>query len=150
MSLEIERKFLVASDAYRAEATECVEIMQGYLSTRPEATVRVRLWGSRGYITVKGLTTGCVRHEWEYEIPAADARAMLENLCGTTVLAKRRWLVPHAGLVWEVDEFTGRHAPLVLAEVELTSPDQPLSLPPWLGPEVTADPRYYNSTLAAQ
>jgi CYTH domain-containing protein len=150
MAKEIERKFLVAQPAAMlAASTGSKRITQGYLSVNPDATVRVRLINSeRGFLTVKGRNHGAVRSEWEYEIPAADARQMLE-LCADTVIDKTRHLVPAAdGLTWEVDEFHSPHAGLFLAEVELPAADHPVALPAWLGEEVTSNPAYYNSTLA--
>jgi adenylate cyclase len=147
MALEIERKFLVKSDDYKAIATECIEISQFYLSLDPKRTVRVRVKGNRGFITIKGLNHGCVRNEWEYEIPVEDARSMMQ-LC-TAGISKRRWIVPHAGLTWEVDEFGGRHEGLVVAEVELPSADTVIDIPSFVGREVTGDAAYYNSTLSA-
>ncbi len=149
MALEIERKFLVRNDSYLAMATSSNALMQGYLSCEPERTVRVRVRDDRGYLTVKGLNTGAVRPEWEYEIPVTDARQMLE-LPGTQTLSKTRYLVPWEGKVWEVDAFHGRLEGLVLAEVELSSVTEPISLPPFVGEEVTGDSRYYNSVLAAE
>lgn len=148
MALEIERKFLVTGDGYKAAATRSMRIMQGYLSLRPEATVRVRIRDREAFLTVKGVTTGCVRHELEYVIPLADAELMLTQMADGTVIHKTRHLVPYGGLTWEVDEFHSPHPGLVVAEVELVSPEQPVALPPWAGREVTGDPRYYNSSLA--
>lgn len=145
MAVEIERKFLVNGDDYKKIATNHVEISQFYLSLDPERTVRVRVRGDRGYITVKGVNRGCVRKEWEYEVPVEEAREMMQ-LC-TAGISKRRWIVPYGGLIWEVDEFSGRHQGLVVAEVELPSADTVISLPPFVGREVTGDPAYYNSTL---
>jgi adenylate cyclase len=148
MALEIERKFLVNGEAYKNIATDCVEISQFYLSVDPRRTVRVRVKGDRGYITVKGINHGCVRNEWEYEIPVEEARQMMQ-LCEAG-LSKRRWIVPYKGLVWEVDEFTGRHEGLVVAEVELPSADTKIEIPSFVGREVTGEAAYYNSTLTAQ
>lgn len=128
-----------------------VRIVQGYLSTLKEATVRVRLVGSdgaeHGYLTVKGVNRGAVRGEWEYEIPVSDARQLLE-LSQSRIIDKMRYVVPYAGMAWEVDEFGGDHAGLVLAEVEMPTVDTEVVLPPFVGDEVTGDARYYNSTLA--
>jgi len=128
-----------------------VRIVQGYLSTRKEATVRVRVVRSdgteRGYLTVKGVNRGAVRGEWEYEIPAADAHQLLE-LSQSRIIDKTRYIVPYAGMTWEVDEFGGDLAGLVLAEVEMPTADTVVELPPFAGDEVTGDARYYNSTLA--
>ena len=151
MAKEIERKYLVLSQKYKNEATMAIAIAQGYISTAPERTVRVRLKGDKGYITVKGITRGCERNEWEYEIPVADAREMLSLMCEGEVLSKTRYIVPFAdGLKWEIDEFHGSLQGLVLAEVELPSTDAVLHpLPDFIGREVTGDERYYNSVLAA-
>lgn len=148
MALEIERKFLVEGDGYKAAASRSMRIMQGYLSLRAESTVRVRIRDREAFLTIKGLTTGCVRHEFEYAIPLADAELMLTQMAEGTVIHKTRYLVPFGGLTWEVDEFHSPHPGLVVAEVELANPDQPVELPSWAGREVTDDPRYYNSSLA--
>lgn len=147
MGVEIERKFLVADVAAAVAAARSSErIAQGYLSAVPEATVRVRLRGEHGYLTVKSKNRGAVRGEWEYEIPAADARELLA-LSVTPVIDKVRHVVPYGGRVWEVDVFE-RPAGVVLAEVELPDADAPVELPPWVGREVTGDARYYNSSLS--
>ena len=145
--LEIERKFLVSDpEAARAAAISETEIAQGYLSANPQATVRVRLRGNRGYLTVKSKNCGSVRNEWEYEIPADDARQML-RLAETAVLRKMRRLVPFGGLTWEVDFFSNPPG-LILAEVELPRADYPVEFPAWVGKEVTDDPAYFNSAIA--
>lgn len=146
MGLEIERKFLVTDDSYRSLAYESRQIAQGYLSREPERTVRVRLADGRGKLTVKGITRGCVRAEYEYDIPEGDAREMLE-MCAGRVIRKTRWLVDYAGRVWEIDEFHGDLAPLTVAEVELPDENSEVELPPFVGKEVTGDPSYYNSML---
>lgn len=149
MAIEIERKFLVADPAAAFAAANAAErIAQGYLSADAAATVRVRLRGNRGYLTVKSPNRGAERGEWEYEIPAADASQLLE-LSRTPVIDKTRWLVSAGGRVWEVDEFHGSLQGLVLAEVELAAAGDAVELPAWVGREVTGDARYYNSTLAA-
>ncbi|MBO4606242.1 MAG: CYTH domain-containing protein [Bacteroidales bacterium] len=149
MALEIERKFLVAGE-YKPFATESVHISQGYLNSASGRTVRVRVRGDKGYLTVKGPSKdgGLSRFEWEMEIPLADAKAMLE-LCETGVIDKTRWLIPAGDGVhtWEVDEFHGANEGLVVAEIELTSESDSFERPSWLGPEVTGDRRYYNSQL---
>jgi adenylate cyclase len=146
MAEEIERKFLVAGDAWRALA-QPAELCQGYLNDDPDRTVRVRVVGDRSWLTIKGRSHGASRCEYEYEIPAADARAMLDDLCLRPMVEKRRSRICSAGLIWEVDEFLGENAGLIVAEVELTSADQMIALPGWIGDEVTGDPRYYNSNL---
>lgn len=147
MGKEIERKYLVTDDSYKQRAFSMVAIKQGYLNRDPERTVRVRLYGDSGKITVKGLTKGIERLEFEYDIPASDAEEML-SLCEGRVLDKSRWLVKvEDGHIWEVDEFHGDLAPLVVAEIELRSADEEFYVPPFIGAEVTGDPRYYNSSL---
>lgn len=148
MAKEIERKFLVTNCHYR-EMSECVvEIVQGYLSTDSRSTVRVRISGNKGYLTVKGLTSGCTRDEWEYEIPVDDAREMLRLADG--VISKNRWIVRYDGFCWEVDEFGGNLAPLTVAEIEIVDENTEFTLPPFVGREVTGDPGYYNSNLVKQ
>lgn len=146
MGTEIERKFLLRDDSWRrgARGTRC---RQGYLSSARERTVRVRTIDDRGFLTVKGITAGASRAEYEYEIPADDAKQMLDTLCERPLIEKTRFKVEHDGLVWEVDEFFGDNEGLVVAEVELRSADQAFRLPPWAGQEVTGDPRYFNSNL---
>jgi adenylate cyclase len=145
MPVEIERKFLVASDGWRASAVG-LRFCQGYLARSDGVTVRVRRAGSRAYLTVKGEPDGLVRPEFEYDVPVEEAEAMFE-LCHRPLIEKTRYEVPHAGLVWHVDEFEGDNAGLVLAEVELDHPEQPVDCPSWLGPEVSHDPRFRNSRL---
>jgi adenylate cyclase len=142
---EIERKFLVRSDAWRAGASAGTEFVQGYLLADETRTVRVRLAGARGFLTIKGPTVGATRDEFEYEIPASDARAILA-MCDLT-LAKKRYVVRHEGHTWEVDVFAGDNAGLVVAEIELTSESEPFARPAWLGEEVTYDSRYANASL---
>ena len=149
MALEIERKFLVAGE-YKSFATSSERITQGYLSSASGRTVRVRIRGDRGWLTIKGPSKdgGLSRFEWEIEIPLSDARALLE-ICEPGVIDKTRWLVPAGDGIhtWEVDEFHGENAGLVVAEIELRSDSDVFERPSWLGPEVTGDRRYYNSML---
>ncbi|MDE5653155.1 MAG: CYTH domain-containing protein [Muribaculaceae bacterium] len=145
--MEIERKFIVTSDAYRRMASASHHIAQGYLSRDPDRTVRVRVRDSEGFLTVKGRTRGFSREEFEYAVGDADARQMLA-LCLPVVVEKTRWIVDYAGLRWEVDEFHGSLQGLVVAEVELESEDQPVELPPFVGREVSDDPAYFNSSLS--
>ncbi|MBL8279201.1 MAG: CYTH domain-containing protein [Pelomonas sp.] len=149
MGIEIERKFLVASDAWRAQAGRATRFSQGYLSRDPARTVRVRLAGEQAFLTIKGATTGASRAEFEYAVPLADARALLA-MCDGPVVEKVRHLCVHEGMTWEVDEFLGANAGLVLAEIELSSEDQPFGRPAWLGEEVTGDARYVNANLAVR
>jgi len=147
MAQEIERKFLLASDQWRSGA-EGRLYRQGYLSTDKARTVRVRIVGERGLLTIKGLTRGISRLEFEYDIPLADATRLLDELCHRPLIEKTRYEVTHGGLTWEIDEFHGDNAGLIVAEVELASEDQDIELPEWVGAEVSGDPRYYNSNLA--
>lgn len=150
MSLEIERKFLVCGE-FRSEATEAVDIVQGYLSRVPGRTVRVRVRGGKGYITVKGKAgkTGIERYEWEKEITVDDARELLK-LCEPFPVEKTRHLVPYRGHLFEVDVFHGLNRGLVIAEIELSSYDEVFEKPGWLGEEVTYDPKYFNSALSVK
>lgn len=145
MAEEIERKFLVDGEGWRSGQGTLYR--QGYLSTEKERTVRVRITGDSAALTVKGITRGATRAEFEYPIPVADAAQMLDTLCRRPLIEKRRHVLEHGGLTWEVDEFLGDNAGLVVAEVELTREDQAIERPPWLGEEVTGDPRYYNANL---
>jgi len=147
MGKEIERKFLVRGDGWRALA-QPVRCRQGYLSIVPERTVRVRAMGGKGYLTIKGVMTGVTRAEYEYEIPAADAERMLTDLCEKPLIEKSRSRISLGGIDWEVDEFSGDNRGLVLAEVELVSADQVIAKPAWVGAEVSGDPRYFNSNLS--
>jgi CYTH domain-containing protein len=146
MAVEIERKYLTSSEEWRGR-DEGLDYRQGYLSTTKERTVRVRTIGDQGYLTIKGLTIGATRAEYEYEIPVADAHEMLDELCLRPLVEKRRYRIPHGGLIWELDEFLGENDGLILAEVELESEDQQFELPPWIGEDVTGDPRYFNANL---
>ncbi|HZW20462.1 CYTH domain-containing protein [Noviherbaspirillum sp.] len=146
MGVEIERKFLVRGDGWRALG-EGVLLRQGYLSSAPERTVRVRVEGGAAMLTIKGRSTGATRSEWEYPIPIPDAQALLDALCERPLIEKKRYRIPFDGMVWEVDEFLGENAGLVVAEIELSAEDQAFSKPDWVGEEVTHDPRYFNSSL---
>ncbi|MDX1415492.1 MAG: CYTH domain-containing protein [Candidatus Promineifilaceae bacterium] len=146
MAEEIERKFLVKKD----EAWQQVEgevYRQGYLSTVKERTVRVRTIGSEGYLTIKGVTRGATRLEFEYDIPLADARQMLDELCERPLIEKTRRKIEHQGFIWEIDQFFGVNEGLVVAEIELDEEDQSFAKPSWIGAEVTDDPRYFNANL---
>ena len=146
MATEIERKFLVQGTQWRNEAG--TRIKQGYLNRDKARTVRVRVGGDQAFLTVKGLTQGASRAEFEYEIPLADAEELLK-LSDGPLIEKTRYVVVHDGSKWEVDEFQGDNSDLVVAEIELQSKDEQFSRPPWLGREVTDDNRYYNSSLAS-
>ncbi|CCQ74353.1 CYTH domain-containing protein [Magnetospira sp. QH-2] len=148
MAKEIERKFLITGDAWRA-LTKGTHYRQGYLSTVKERTVRVRTIDDKGFMTVKGITIGATRVEYEYEIPATDANEMLDNLCEQPIIDKVRYKVALDGFVWEIDEFGGVNEGLIVAEIELQSEDQAFAKPDWVGDEVSGDPRYFNSNLIA-
>ena len=148
MATEIERKYLVVDDSWRAAAVGTV-FRQGYLSTVKERTVRVRVAGDRGYLTIKGITVGAIRSEFEYEIPRTDASQMLDELCERPLIEKTRYEIQAGDLTWEIDEFAGANDGLVIAEVELEDEAQGFVPPGWVGAEVTHDPRYFNSNLIA-
>jgi len=147
MAQEIEKKFLVKGD-YKADMVKKTRITQGYLSSVPERTVRVRIKGDKGFLTIKGIgnASGASRYEWEMEIPVEEAQELME-LCEPGVIDKVRYLVKSGAHTFEVDEFFGDNVGLVLAEVELDSEDEVFEKPAWLGPEVTGDARYYNAML---
>ena len=146
MPVEIERKFLVKGDSWRNPASGLF-YRQGYISLSPERIVRVRTIGNKGFLTIKGVTKGFSRAEYEYEIPLHDANEMLDQLCERPLIEKNRYKIEYKGLVWEVDDFLGDNQGLILAEVELIDENQEVALPGWIGKEVTGDPRYYNASL---
>jgi adenylate cyclase len=151
MKQEIERKFLVNGDSWRAVAGAGLSCRQGYISTGSSSTtVRVRVLGKQGFLTIKGPTKGISRPEMEYEIPADEAEYMLEYLCDGGSVSKIRYILTCAGSRWELDEFFGANEGLVLAEIELESEDQPFERPDWLGNEVSFDWRYTNASLACR
>ncbi|MPQ58271.1 CYTH domain-containing protein [Duganella sp. FT27W] len=146
MGVEIERKFLVQGDAWKTLG-EPVFFRQGYLSSQKERTVRVRIEGDRAVITIKGKSVGAVRGEWEYPIPVQDAAELLDGLCEQPLIEKYRRKITNGAHVWEVDEFLGANAGLVVAEIELGAEDEVFDKPEWVADEVTDDARYYNSNL---
>ena len=146
MGVEIERKFLLAGDAWRTLG-EPVLLRQGYLSSNPERTVRVRVEGEQGSMTIKGKSVGATRAEWEYPIPLPDANELLERLCEQPIIEKYRRRIAIGKHTWEVDEFLGANQGLVVAEIELDAEDQQFDKPDWIGAEVTDDRRYFNSSL---
>jgi CYTH domain-containing protein len=149
MGIEIEKKFLLTGMEWKQLATGTA-YRQGYLSSVKERTVRVRTIDDKGFLTVKGISVGAVRREYEYEIPADDARALLDELCEKPIIEKNRYKVEYRGFTWEIDEFFGENEGLVVAEIELESEDQLFDKPDWVGEEVTGDPRYFNSNLIKQ
>ena len=146
MGKEIERKFLLKTNKWKLKAEGRTRIKQGYLNTHKERTVRVRVRGNKAFLTIKGKTVGATRLEYEYPIPVAHALDLLE-LCERPIIEKARYLVKIGKLTWEVDVFSGDNEGLALAEIELEREDQKISIPRWIGKEVTGDPRYYNSSL---
>lgn len=147
MAKEIERKFLVKSREYRSCMRSINIIKQGYLSSQKEATIRVRIKDQSAYITIKGISNGATRDEWEYPIPMRDALEMLE-ICQGNIIEKKRYVIEYEGYVWEIDEFYGAHEGLIVAEIELSDEKETFPLPPFIGEEVTGNVYYYNSTLA--
>ena len=148
MAQEIERKFLVKSEAFKEVASKKMRITQGYLSSVPERTVRVRIKGENGYITIKGIgnDSGASRYEWEKEIPVSEVDDLLK-ICEPGVIDKTRFEVKVGHHTYEVDEFYGENQGLTVAEVELSAEDEKFDKPTWLGTEVTGDVRYFNSML---
>lgn len=146
MAQEIERKFLLKNDAWRALA-EGTMYRQGYLNSAKERTVRVRTVGAKAFLTIKGLTVGATRSEYEYEIPFDECNEMLDNLAEKPLIEKKRCKIARGGLTWEIDEFFGDNKGLIVAEVELASEEQAFGKPEWVGEEVTGDPRYFNANL---
>lgn len=148
MAKEIERKFLVSGE-FRQDSPESYRIMQGYICSDPDRTVRVRVRGDKGFLTIKGRGSedGLSRYEWEKEIPVTEA-AELMALCSSGVIDKTRYLVPFGKHTYEVDVFHGANEGLVLAEIELSDEQEAFEKPSWLGEEVTGDVRYYNSMLS--
>lgn len=148
MAMEIERKFLVVSDAWRQAASRSEVFRQGYLSNSPPASVRVRVAGDKATLNIKGMVLGVQRPEYEYPLPLADAEELLA-LCSRPLIEKTRHFVEYVGKCWEIDEFHGDNAGLVVAEVELQAASEAIDLPPWVGKEVSHLERYYNVRLTA-
>jgi adenylate cyclase len=147
MGLEIERKYLLKDDGWRPGPAG-VFVRQGFVLNSPECTIRVRLMGEQAFLTIKGRNQGIVRLEYEYPIPVADAKELLDHFCLPSLIEKTRYIRHHAGLKWEIDEFTDLNQGLIVAEIELKTADQAIDLPPWIGLEVSDDPRYLNASLA--
>lgn len=150
MAVEIERKFLTRSDAWRTQVVRSERIVDGLLATSKGRKVRVRLYADRATLAIKTRKKGRVRFEFEYVIPTTDARHMLKSECGRSTLAKTRHYVLFAGKTWEIDEYEAPLVGIVLAEVELNDVDEDLSLPPWIGREVTEDPAFRKTRLFAE
>lgn len=146
MAKEIERKFLVKGNAWK-KATKGIVYRQGYLSSVKERIVRVRTMENKGFLTIKGITKGISRSEFEYEISAEDANIMLDEICEKPLIEKKRYKIAVGSLVFEVDEFFGENKGLVVAEVEIKDEKQKIDLPDWIDEEVSGDPRYFNANL---
>ena len=148
--MEIERKYLVTSDSYKQMAVARYHICQGYISREKTGTVRIRITDDKAYLTIKGKPAAghFARYEWEKEIDVQEAKELM-HLCQGTIIDKTRWIIPakEEGLKWEVDEFHGKQAGLTLAEIELTSEEQEVEKPEFVGEDVTSDPRYYNANM---
>ncbi len=147
MGIEIERKYLVVDDSWREHARGAVSYRQGYLTKGESSSVRVRIGDDRAYLNIKSATLGVSRAEFEYDIPTADAEQILEQLCRRPLIVKTRYRLTHGSHEWEVDVFGGENEGLVVAEVELADPAEDFEAPPWIGAEVSDDPRYYNACL---
>ena len=143
--IEIERKYLVTNNNYKSGTP--IRISQGYICSEENRVVRVRIKGDKAYLTIKNATIGFARNEYEYEIPVADAKAMLHNTCQQPIIDKTRYILEHKGFIWEIDEFHGDNEGLVVAEIELENKNQQFELPDFIGEEVTDDARYYNACL---
>ena len=146
MGLEIERKFLVQNDSWKSLVAQSFVIQQGYLNSHQQRTVRVRVLGDQGILTIKGKNEQLTRPEFEYEIPLNEAKELL-NLCEKPIIHKVRHLCHQDDITWEVDVFEDENEGLILAEVELSSEDQSIVIPDWIGTEVSTDPRFFNSAL---
>jgi len=148
MAVEIEHKFLLANDDWRKYIDRSVKYRQGYLSSQPTSSIRIRIDGKQAWLNIKSATIGTHRYEYEYEIPIADANEIISNLCGKSLIEKTRHFVVDDGNLWEIDEFEGYNQGLCVAEIELSEIGQSFARPDWLGKEVTHDLRYYNNNLA--
>ncbi len=148
MALEVEHKFLLANDSWRKQIDHSVHYKQGYLSSSPMSSVRVRISDSQAWLNIKSATIGNHRQEFEYEIPLSDANTILDDLCHKPLIEKIRHIVHHDAHTWEIDEFMGDNAGLIVAEVELSQIGESFVKPAWIGEEVTDDLRYYNNNLS--
>ena len=148
MGIEIERKLLLINSDWQSLFHRRIYVRQGYLSTTPDRTVRIRIWDKQGKLTIKNAPKNGTRLEYEYDIPLQDATEMLNKMCPRPQIEKHRHLVKFGEHLWEVDVFLGSNLGLVVAEVELTDPDEEFCLPPWVGQEITTDHRYSNSQLS--
>ncbi|MGB1039676.1 MAG: CYTH domain-containing protein [Flavobacteriales bacterium] len=146
MATEIERKYLLKNDSWKQEVSSKNKIIQGYLSSKPERTVRIRITNNRGFVTIKSKNIGSLRKEFEYEIPIEDAEELI-LLCEKPIIQKTRYIVEHSSYSWEIDIFEGENQGLEVAEIELSQENEEFSIPNWIGQEVTNESKYYNSQL---
>lgn len=146
MATEIERKYLLKNDSWKQEVSSKNNIVQGYLSSKPERTVRIRITNNKGFVTIKSKNIGSLRKEFEYEIPIEDAKELI-LLCEKPIIQKTRYLVEHYSHIWEIDIFEGENQGLEVAEIELSQENEEFSIPDWIGQEVTNESKYYNSQL---
>ena len=148
MAIEVEHKFLLANNDWRQHIQQSIKYRQGYLSSIPNCSVRIRISDHQAWINIKSATIGNQRHEYEYQIPQGDANEILDNLCRKPLIEKTRHFITDHNHVWEIDEFEGANKGLIVAEIELETSDTPFTKPSWVGKEVTHDLRYYNNNLA--
>lgn len=148
MAIEVEHKFLLANDDWRKQVTRSVEYRQGYLTSEPTSSIRVRISDNHAWLNIKSATIGTQRHEFEYEIPVNDGNEIIDYLCRKPLIEKTRHFVDLGKYLWEIDEFKGANEGLIVAEIELESAGEIFDKPSWLGAEVTHDLRYYNNNLA--
>ena len=150
MATEIEHKFLLANDNWRNIVHHSVKYRQGYLTSDPTSSIRVRTCNDKAWLNIKSATVGTYRHEYEYEIPIQDANEIINNLCRKPLIEKTRYFVQHDNHTWEIDEFEGVNKGLIVAEIELSEVGETFAIPDWIGDEVTHDLRYYNNNLSLQ
>ena len=150
MAIEIEHKFLLTDESWREKVKKAIIFKQGYLSSMPTTSIRVRICDEQAWLNIKSATIGNKRMEFEYEIPLTDANQIIELLCKKPIIEKTRHYVEHEDNTWEIDEFHGENQGLIVAEIELDSETQPFTIPEWIGQEVTHDVRYYNNYLAVK
>ncbi|MGZ8142712.1 MAG: CYTH domain-containing protein [Methylosarcina sp.] len=148
MAIEIEHKFLLATNEWRNHIQRSVKYKQGYLSSLATSSIRIRVSDNHAWLNIKSATIGTQRHEYEYEIPLTDANELLNTLCKKPLIEKTRHFVADNNKIWEIDEFEGENSGLIVAEIELAEPEESFIKPTWLGTEVTGDLRYYNNNLA--
>lgn len=148
MAIEVEHKFLLANDNWRKQVSQSLQYRQGYLTSEPTSSIRVRTCNDKAWLNIKSATIGTQRYEYEYEIPLEDANEIIDKLCRKPLIEKTRHFVSVDNHTWEIDEFKGDNTGLIVAEIELESAGEAFTLPEWIGEEVTHDLRYYNNNLS--